>query len=257
MHHAIRPGTLLYRVTRPDETWPEVLRGLGAFYTEGGRYNTAHQATVYASEDALVAITEGAFHQARAWQTEVARFPTPGTYPFVSEHWLWCFTIDPPPPVIDLEHSGALHRFQYPSHLLLNPSQEYEGTQRLANVIRAYLPPAGSVHPRPEGLKAPSVRTPRSGTFQPHQYAFFVMPPPLQQPFEARSTLVGQWKLTLEFQEPPPRHAVTFNSPRIDWTRLRFRLGGPSRATVSVFVGRPGARAYQPGRWYRITVNYV
>ncbi|MCI0462247.1 MAG: hypothetical protein L0Z62_35285 [Gemmataceae bacterium] len=65
-----------------------------------------------------------------------------------------------------------------------------------------------------------------------------------------------QWRLTLEFQEPPPRQAVSYPSARIDGHAPRFRLAGPSTATVPAFSARPRARPYQPGRWYRMVINY-
>jgi hypothetical protein len=72
MYHPTAPATRLYRVTRPDETWPNPLLGLGAYFTRGGRYNRPHQQTIYASEDPLVAITEAAFYQALDWQRRIA-----------------------------------------------------------------------------------------------------------------------------------------------------------------------------------------
>ncbi|MCI0462246.1 MAG: RES family NAD+ phosphorylase [Gemmataceae bacterium] len=183
MYHPIGQGTPLYRVTSLSEAWPNPLLGLGAYFTQGGRYNRPQQQTVYTSDDPLVAITEAAFYQALNWHRRLAlhRF-LPVAYPLESEHWLWCFTLDPAPPVIDLLHANAQHAFPHPPHLLLTPSQQYEGTQGLADHIRAYLPPDGSAHPRPEGLRAPSVRTPHRGTFQPAQFVLFVMNPAFQQP---------------------------------------------------------------------------
>lgn len=58
------PGTLFYRVTDAEISWPEVLSGTGSYYSPGGRYNRVHQRTVYASEDPLVSISEYAFHLA-------------------------------------------------------------------------------------------------------------------------------------------------------------------------------------------------
>jgi hypothetical protein len=43
------------------------------------------------------------------------------TYPLVSGHLLWCFTLDPLPLLIDIEHRRAQHTFQYPPHLIHNP----------------------------------------------------------------------------------------------------------------------------------------
>jgi hypothetical protein len=257
MYHPIAPGTRLYRVTRLGEAWPNPLLGLGAYFTHGGRYNRPHQQIVYASDDPLVAITEAAFYQALDWHRRIARHLfLPVGYPLESEHWLWCFTIDPAPAVIDLLHPGAQHQFPHPPHLALTASQQYDGTQALADAIRAYIPPVGSVHARPEGLRAPSVRTPPARAFQPTQFALFVMDPAIHQPYKDRAVLAEQWKLTFEFQEPPPRHAVSYNSTRIDWSSPRFRLGGPAAATIPAFVARPHARPYRRGRWYRLVINY-
>ncbi len=257
MYHTIAPGTRLYRVTRLNETWPNTLLGLGAYFGGGGRYNRSHQETIYASDDPLVAITEGAFYQTLVWHGRIALHSSqPVGYPLVSDHRLWCFTIDPAPFVIDLLHPSGQHQFPHPPHLLRVPSQLYAGTQTLADMVRAYLPPAGSVQPRPEGLRAPSVRTPRGGAFQPTQFALFVMNPAIQQPYHQRALLVEQWELTFEFQEPPPRHPATWNSTLIDWRAPRFRLGGPSTATIPAFTARPQARPYRPGRWYRVAIHF-
>jgi hypothetical protein len=256
MYHAIAPGTRLYRVTRPEEAWPGPLLGLGAYFTRGRRYNRPHHETVYASDDPLVALTEAAFYQAQDWHRRLARHHVlPVGYPLESEHWLWCFVIDPPPAVVDLLHPSAQHQFPHPPHLLLAPSQEYEATQALADAVRAYVPPAGSRNPRPEGLRAPSVRTPGSG-FQPTQFALFVMDAAIHRPYVERAALVEQWNLTFEFQEPAPRKPATDDSPHVDWRAPRFRLGGPSKASVPAFAARPHARPFRPGRWYRLAVNY-
>ena len=113
------------------------------------------------------------------------------------------------------------------SHL----AQQYDGTRKLADDIALYIPPAGSVHPRPEGLRAPSVRTPRRSAHQPSQFALFVMNAALQEPFEQRGSLVEQWRLTFEFQEPSP--------------------GMPSATIVpgSTGVSRASGWAGHPRRW--------
>jgi hypothetical protein len=100
------------------------------------------------------------------------------------------------------------------------------------------------------------VRTPLDGAFQPTQFALFVMDPAIHQPYQHRAVLAEQWKLTLEFEEPSPRHSVSYNSARIDWCSPRFRLGGPSPATIPAFAARPHARPFWRGRWYRVVINY-
>jgi hypothetical protein len=69
--------------------------------------------------------------------------------------------------------------------------------------------------------------------------------------------LVAQWRVAFEFQEPIPRQAVTFHSTTIDWAQPLFRLGGPATAVVPAFPARPGAKAYRPGRRYRLTVRFT
>jgi hypothetical protein len=179
MYYQIGAGPL-HRVTRPNTTWPEPVQGLGAFYLPkgGNRYNTPHQVTVNCAEDPLVAITEAAFYQAHHWREAIASsLIHPVTYPLRSEHLFWAFRIVPLPPVIDLENPSAVAHFGYSPHVVTNPGQDYRATQEIANSVRSHVPPLGSPDPIPDGVRAPSVRTPRVGTYQPKQLALFVMYP--------------------------------------------------------------------------------
>ncbi len=163
MYYQIGDGDL-YRVTWPNMVWPAPVQGLGAFYTpkDGSRYNRPHQRTVSCAEDPLVAITEAAFYQALRWREAIASsFVLAVAYPFHSEHLFWTFRIDPRPPIIDLEHAGAALTFGYSPHVVTNPSQNYRATQDIADKVRGYTPPLGSPDPPPEGVRSPSVRTPR------------------------------------------------------------------------------------------------
>ncbi len=100
MYYSPAAGTRLYRVTSPDTAWPTPLLGRGAYYTHGGRYNRVGQATVYCSEDPLVVITEAAFYQSLEWQHRISgQRLSAMTYPLISDHILWCFTLDPSPPL--------------------------------------------------------------------------------------------------------------------------------------------------------------
>ncbi|MGP0067234.1 MAG: hypothetical protein ACLQGP_27025 [Isosphaeraceae bacterium] len=180
-------------------------------------------------------------------------------YPLVSDHILWCFTLDPCPLLVDLEHSQAQHTFQYPPHLIHNPSlnprhgvqmigqppsRDYTGTQELADLIRAYLPPPGTNLPRPEGVKAPSVRMRKKYNYQPFQHALFVMDPGIQVPYANRATLVYQWQLRLEFEQARPRRPLPTprsksNGPRrgSNWGQLATlpsqpMLGGLGRSNT-------------------------
>jgi hypothetical protein len=104
------PGTQFYRVTDRGRSWPDVLSGAGAYFSFGCRYNRVHQKTVYMAEDPLVSITEYAFHQAVDLQMLIgggplsAQPPLPSPpLPLVSEHFLWSFTLQNAPPVVDVE----------------------------------------------------------------------------------------------------------------------------------------------------------
>ena len=71
MFHTPAAGTFFYRVTRRGMRPPSVLSGMGSYYTLGGRYHRPHPRTVYASDDALVSITEMAYYQALEWQERI------------------------------------------------------------------------------------------------------------------------------------------------------------------------------------------
>ena len=190
----------LYRVTRPGTVWPDPVRGLGAFYTppNGSRYNRIHQMTVSCSEDPLVAITEAAFYQALKWRDSIASsLVNAVTYPLRSSHFFWAFQVNPRPPVIDLEHANATVAFGYSPHVVTNPSQNYMASQYVADAVRGYMPPLGQPHPAPEGVQAPSVRTPKVAGYQPKQLALFVIDKHPILPFDQRSQLSA--KMLLEF----------------------------------------------------------
>src|SRR4051794_39378687 len=123
MYYNLAPAARLYRVTGPGVNWPTPLYGLGAYFNKGGRYNQASQPTVYCTEDPLAVIAETAFYEALEWQGKIsAHRMNPVSYPLVSDHKLWCFTIDPAPAIIDLEHPQAIALFQHTPHMLSNPS---------------------------------------------------------------------------------------------------------------------------------------
>jgi RES domain len=225
MYHRILPDTKLYRVTSLRTDWPTPLHGLGAYFTKGGRYNRIYQPTVYCSDDPLVAIAEAAFYQSREWHEKISVYRVnPVPYPLITSHRLWCFAFKTLLSLIDLMSDNAFFRFQFSPHMLLNPSQIYAATQQLADDIRGLIPPPGSTDPRPEGLRAPSVRTPISGNVQPCQFALFVSDPALLVPFEHRATLLEKWNLSFEFLEADSHLPVSFNSKSIDWQRPQYRL---------------------------------
>jgi hypothetical protein len=263
MYYPIGPGAL-YRVTRRETAWPEPVRGLGAFYVppEGNRYNVAHQLTVSCSEDPLVAVTEAAFYQALHWRGAIANsLIIPVSYPFRSEHLFWAFRIDPLPPVIDLEDPIAIAQFGYSPHVLTNPGQDYRATQQVANSVRTYRPPLGSPQPKSDGVRAPSVRTPKVGAYPPKQLALFVVDRAGAVPYDQRSSLVARMRLEFEFiAAPPVGGSVTYSSVAINWPKPKYRLtaipGEPSVGPVPALAGRPGGRAIPLNRWLSLTINY-
>ncbi len=263
MYYQIGAGAL-YRVTRRDTAWPEPVRGYGAFYVPpgGNRYNAAHQLTVSCSEDPLVAITEAAFYQAHQWRDAIANsLINPVSYPFRSEHLFWAFRIDPLPPIIDLEDPIAVAHFGYSPHVLTNPGQNYRATQEVATSVRTYRTPLGSCQPIPGGVRAPSVRTPKVGTYQPKQLALFVVDRPGEVPYDQRSSLVARMRLEFEFfAAPPVGGSVNYDSVAINWAKPRYRLtaipGEPSVGPVRAPAGRPGGTAIRLNRWLGLTVTY-
>jgi hypothetical protein len=273
MYYTLAAGTHLYRVTSPGVVWPTPLLGLGAYFTKGGRYNYATEPTVYCAEDPLAVLAEAAFYEALEWQVKISthRF-NPVTYPLVSSHMLWCFSINPAPSVIDLEDAQAIALFQHTPHMLLNPSlnpargphlpgqrpaRDYFGTQDLAKDVRGQVPPAGSTSPRPEGVKAPAIRVKRVAGYRAHQLALFVFDAAVHQPYQARSNLVMACELEFRFLESSTRQAVTALTVDIDWSRPQFRISGKAASFIPAYGPRPNARAYSPKRWYNLDLKFA
>lgn len=262
MYYNIGTGPL-FRVASATSgnVWPDPVMGHGAYHVaaNGNRYSRPHQLTVYCAEDPLVAITEGAFYQAMAWQNDIASYYMKAvTYPLRSEHLLWAFRIAPTPSVIDMESPISCQHFAYSPQVLLNPSREYRGTQSIADQVRTYLPPLGSGQPRPEGMKIPSVRTPFSASFQPHHLALFVLNIPSAAPFDQRSQLVAKMKIEFEYFTESPSAPVSYQHARINWGQPKFRVtaipGEPSLPSIPGFTGKPTSRTYALNRWHRIQI---
>jgi hypothetical protein len=273
MYYTLAPGARLYRITANGVNWPTPVLGQGAYFTKGGRYNYAGHATVYCAEDPLAVIAEAAFYDALDWQLRISKHRlNPVTYPLVSTHQLWCFSIDPPLAIIDLEHAQAIRQFQHTPHMLLNPSfnpaggphipgqplaRDYFGTQDLAKDVIGYTPPPGSPDRRPEGVKAPAIRMKRMPGYRPHQLALFVFPAAVHVPYENRSNLLMRCELQLRFLQVRPRQAITMQTVDIDWCIPQFRIGGAAAASVPAYAARPGAITYHPNKWYNVNVRYA
>lgn len=271
MYYQLAAGTRLYRVTGSGVNWPTPLLGHGAYYTKGGRYNYATQATVYCAEDPVVALAEAAFYEALEWQAKISTHRLNAVaYPLVSSHKLWCFSIDPPPAIIDLEQAQAIALFQHTPHMLLNPSlnpargphvpgqrpaRDYFGTQDLAKDVRGHVPPPGSPDARPEGIKAPAIRAKRVPGYRAHQLALFVFDPAVHQPYQDRSQMLMECDLQFQFLESGSRSAVTAQTVDIDWCKPQFRISGAGAAVIPAFGPRPKPKLYHPNRWYNLDVQ--
>lgn len=272
MYYPLASGARLYRVTDSGVNWPTPLLGLGAYFNKGGRYNNASDPTVYCAEDPLAVLAEAAFYEALEWQDRIsAHRLNPVTYPFVTTHKLWCFSIAPAPAVVDLEDPQAVAIFQHTAHMLRNPSlnpargphvpgqpraRDYFGTQNLADDVRGHLPPPGSPDPRPEGIKAPAIRVKPLAGYHAHQLALFVFDPAVQQPYPQRSKLLQDWILEFRFLQRTPRRAVTVSTVDIDYCSPQFRISG-ANASIPAYRPRPHAKMYSPNRWYNLAIQFV
>lgn len=258
MFHLVPAGTRLYRVTAIGRTWQDVVSGVGSYFTAGGRYNRVQQRTVYAATDPLVSIAENAVHVAiDHWQPRIGRgslsvqpaLPAP-IPPLVSEHWLWCFTIDADMHLVDVEDPAARGTFHHRLYELLNPCEAYRTTADLGDTIR--------LHPHPQvpnagvdGVLAPSVRMPPMRRYIPRQQVFFVPPNRLT----IAATLVRKWRMALEFADNAGQ-SITVNTRVIDWANPWFRLSN-NPASVPTFPQRPHAHSFAPGTWQQFRVKYT
>ena len=273
MYYSLAAGTRLYRVTSVGVAWPTPLLGTGAYFTKGGRYNYATEPTVYCAEDPLAVLAEAAFYEALEWHARISTHRlNPVTYPLISNHKLWCFSIDPAPAVIDLELAQVITLFQHTPHMLLNPSfnpargphlpgqrpaRDYFGTQDLAKDVRGFVPPPGSPDPRAEGIKAPALRLKRVVGYRAHQLALFVFDAAVHQPYPDRSNLILECDLEIQFLQSSPRQAVTAATADIDWCTPQFRISGPGAAVIPSYGPRPNAVNYSPNRWYNLDLQFA
>jgi RES domain-containing protein len=273
MYYPLASGTPLYRVTGTGVNWPTPLLGLGAYFTKGGRYNYASEPTVYCAEDPTAVLAEAAFYEALEWQAKISTHRlTSMTYPLISSHKFWCFSLDPAPAIIDLEDAQAIVLFQHTPHMLLNPSlnpargphlqgqrpaRDYFGTQDLAKDVRGLVPPTGSTYRRPEGIKAPAIRGRIVPGYRAHQLALLVFDRAVHQPYPDRSAMLLECALELRFLQSNPRGPVTPQTAHIDWSKPQFRLSGSGAAAIPAFGPRPNAVGYSPHRWYNLAIRFA
>ena len=232
--------------------------GRGILLRRWRRYNRVQQRTVYAATDPLVSIAENSVHVAvDRWQPRIGggslaaqpAFPAP-VPPFISEHWLWDFTIDVDMQLVRIERQAAVAAFNHRLYELLNPSQAYRTTAELADAIRLH-PHPHNPNAKVDGILAPSVRTPSVARYIPRQEVLFVPANQLTIP----ATLVQRWRMTLEFADNSSQ-SVTKGTRVIAWARPWFRLSNNAVA-IPAFPARPKAEAFASGVWHQVRVNYT
>jgi len=240
-------GTILYRITFEQATWPDVISGEGAFFSDGSRYNRTHQTTVYASEDPIVSLTEMAFHQAHYWFGVLSRKqPKRETSGFITNHRLWAFRLAESIAVLDILDPAAYHRLRYLPSEVCTPERDYSVTQTIGDVVRS---PSFSDRNPVHGILAPSVRTPASETYRPQQVVLFVR----KKRLAVRKVRV--WDVILEFMDRFTQEAVTIESTRIDWTHPRFRLAGTR--SIPAFQGRDSPVDFPLDTWHNLVVQFA
>jgi hypothetical protein len=176
---------------------------------------------------------------------------------------LWGFRLNQPLTVIDVEDPIALAAFQHPPYVLRNPSHNfYRPTQDLMDAVYHHPPgPQGQVA---QGVKAPPVRTPRAGGFQPYQYVFVLAPRQRQLPADIEDS----WTVDVQFCDEaggvPPAgqqgQPVTLHTPHVSWrrpqVRLQARYGPTAGAGLPAYPYRPGAVAFPVNTWHTIEIDY-
>jgi len=260
------PGqTPLYRVSRAEDEWGDVLRGMGAHYNEGGRYNLIAQHTVYAAEDPLVVLTEFGWHQAQSRFLDLG-LSKPLTYPLVEVAKLWRFCFNANIQLVDVRSPESAQRFGYPAQMPYNCDPNHRlkkdgkpivsSSQTLANQIRSLIQPE-LPYLRPEGLLAPSVRIPYDEKYQPRQVVFFVVPAhgSVEQTLQERASLLGEWQIELEFLSATTQRAATSSDPLIDWLTPQYRVSA-APAGIPRYASRPGSKSIPFNKWHELDIRY-
>ncbi len=251
MWHSLPANTPLYRASRAEDSWESVLRGNGAFYTSGGRYNVAGQATVYASPDPLVALCEFAWH-AIGTVTRTLSGADKRTAPLTTTGQLWQFSFGKELILADVTHPRAGHEIGFASHVPWNPhSVSYPACQEFANALRIHRVR------RPEGLLAPSVRTPSVGDYRPQQVVLFVLNAPdvVPESLEQRGNLLNRWSVEYEFLSADTDSPANVSDLHVAWSRPRVRLGENAKA-VPKYVPRPKAKPFASNKWHALDIQY-
>lgn len=242
----------LYRVTRTEDTWDDVLLGAGAFHGDGGRYSLSGQPTVYAREDPLVALTEFGWHAGLTLYETLGGYTPALTYPLLTSAKLWQFHLSTAVLLADLTSPVAALQLGFPAHLPYNPHPHlYHSSRGIATKLWAHK------KPRPEGLFAPSVRTPVVNGYSPKQVVLFALPAPtvVPQSLAQRATLLDQWEIELEFGTASTSQSVGPTDPHVAWATPWVRLSGTH--PVPRFPARPRSKQFPVGTWFTLNVQYT
>ena len=252
MWPTLAANTPLYRVTRIDDDWADVPLGKGAFFSVGGRYNTAGQPTIYASEDPLVALTEYAWHNSLALTETLGGLHPQITYPLTASAKLWRFQFNTAIILADLTSQLASQQLGFPAHMPWNPHpKQYAASQAVATRLWSHQ------QPRPEGLLAPSIRMPVASAYQPMQVVLFALPtlPGVPKTLAERAILLDNWEVELEMATLVNSSPVTQIDSHIAWSKPWCRLTGTT-AVVPKFAGRPRGSPLAVNTWFTLDVCY-
>lgn len=257
MWHLLPANTTLYRVTRAQDTWADVLQGLGSFYNHGGRYNRVGQQTVYATPDPLVALCEFAWHSALKHTQQLGDRKSV-IYPCTDNGKLWQFQLATPITLVDLTNPAAANRLAFPAHAPTNPHPErYAHCQHIADQVRVMTGSSGS-QTRPEGVYAPSLRTPATATKSMQVVLFYMPTPVVPQTLQSRGLPISDWNIELEFLTASNRQPVTPTDLHIAWNRPQFRLSGSANSVPK--YRSPSSRArtgtISNNVWHPIDIHY-
>lgn len=242
-----------YRVTRETDQWGDVTLGLGAFYTDGARYNRVHQRTIYASFDPLVALSEFAWHQSLALCGQLGT-PTALPYPLRTAGKLWRFELDSALVCADLDDPICATRFAYPAHAVVNPHPtQYEACRKIADRIRG----TKNSHGPTEGLIATSLRVPHEPKkYKPRSVVLFVLQDPnvVPQSIQNRATLIDRWQIDLEFKACPLRTTAHEIDSYLGWLEPEIVMSGSN--VVPKYAKNPDGKSLRPGMNYRLKSCY-
>jgi hypothetical protein len=152
----------------------------------------------------------------------------------------------------DLTDPRAGHQFGHPSHLPWNPhAVSYPACQAIATGLRRHATP------RPEGVLAPSVRTPAVLAYRPCQIALFVLNAPeiVTRSLTERAALFDQWNVEIEFVSVTRQETVSVSDQEVAWSVPRVKLSGNSKS-VPRYAPRSTSKSIPVDKWQPLRIQY-